>query len=218
MAGAQLRRVSIADRIFCLSGKIPVRGFHADSTRRRCFPTTDRLEIFVYFDRALPELERTIGADALALGCTPVVNLFPQRCEPIRLTHTDIEYRIVPDARRPTAMEVWQVERVRETLPDGSSRPWRPFYRLTHGDRDSGGEAGFYHLARRPNGGAADRQRGVYRSATTRSSTPTPRAARCCRSTRCASTAICRWDCLSAAATRRCGWPSRCRAWPSFPA
>ena len=47
-------------------------------------------------------------------------------------------------------MEVWQVERVRETLPDGSSRPWRPFYRLTHGDRDSGGEAGFYHLARRP--------------------------------------------------------------------
>ena len=75
----------------------------------------NRLEIFVYLDRALPELERTIGADTLALGCTPVVNLFPQRCEPIPLTHTDIEYRIVPDARRPAAMEVWQVERVRET-------------------------------------------------------------------------------------------------------
>ena len=116
MAGAQLRRVSTADRIFCLSGKIPVRRFHAARRARRCFPTSDRLEIFVYLDRALPELERTIGVDALALGCTPVVNLFPQRCEPIRLTHTDIEYRIVPDARRPTAMEVWQVERVRETL------------------------------------------------------------------------------------------------------
>jgi type VI secretion system protein ImpG len=110
----------------------------------------DRLEIFIYFDRALPELERMVGADTLALGCTPIVNLFPQRCEPIRLTHTDIEYRIVPDARRPTAMEVWQVERVRETLPDGSSRPWRPFYRLTNGDRDDGAAAGFYHLTRRP--------------------------------------------------------------------
>ena len=131
----------------------PEKFLFVDFTRldaKALLSETDRLEIFVYFDRALPELERTIGADTLALGCTPVVNLFPQRCEPIRLTHTDIEYRIVPDARRHTAMEVWQVERVRETLPDGSSRPWWPFYRLTHGDRDSGGEAGFYHLARRP--------------------------------------------------------------------
>ncbi|HKS88556.1 MAG TPA: type VI secretion system baseplate subunit TssF [Stellaceae bacterium] len=108
------------------------------------------LEIFVYLDRALPELERVIGADALALGCTPIVNLFPQRCEPIPLTHTDTEYRIVPDARRPAAMEVWQVERVRETRPDGSSRPWRPFYRLTHGDPEAAVPGGFYQLARRP--------------------------------------------------------------------
>ena len=38
-----------------------------------------RLEIFAYLDRTLPELERAIGADALALGCTPAINLFPQR-------------------------------------------------------------------------------------------------------------------------------------------
>ncbi|MGC2413993.1 MAG: type VI secretion system baseplate subunit TssF [Stellaceae bacterium] len=109
----------------------------------------NRLEIFVYLDRALPELERTIGADTLALGCSPIVNLFPQRCEPISLTHTDVEYRIVPDARRPTAVEVWQVERVRETRSDGASRPWRSFYRLTHGDPESGVPGGFYQLSRR---------------------------------------------------------------------
>jgi type VI secretion system protein ImpG len=108
-----------------------------------------RLEIFVYLDRALPELERIIGADTLALGCIPIVNLFPQHCEPIQLTHTDIEYRIVPDARRPTAMEVWQVERVRETRSDSTSRPWRPFYRLTHGDPEGGVPGGFYQLSRR---------------------------------------------------------------------
>jgi type VI secretion system protein ImpG len=112
----------------------------------------NRMEIFVYLDRALPELERSIGADALALGCTPMVNLFAQRCEPIQLTHTDIEYRIVPDARRPATMEVWQVERVRETRPDGTSRPWRSFYRLTHGDPDNGAPGGFYQLSRRPSG------------------------------------------------------------------
>jgi type VI secretion system protein ImpG len=110
---------------------------------------SNRLDIFVYLDRALPELERVIGADALALGCTPMVNLFAQRCEPIQLTHTDTEYRIVPDARRPAAAEIWQVERVRETRADGSSRPWRSFYRLTHGDPEGGTPGGFYQLSRR---------------------------------------------------------------------
>ncbi len=109
-----------------------------------------RLEIFVYLDRALPELERSITADTLALGCSPMINLFPQRCEPVQLTHTDTEYRIVPDARRPAAMEVWQIERVRETHSDGSTRPWRPFYRLTDADPDGQTPGGFYHLARRP--------------------------------------------------------------------
>ena len=109
----------------------------------------NRLEIFVYLDRALPELERTVGQPSLALGCTPLVNLFPQRCEPVTLSHQDTEYRIVPDARRPRAAEIWSVERVRETLPDGSFRPWRPFHRLTEGDPDAGMPGGFYHLARR---------------------------------------------------------------------
>lgn len=108
-----------------------------------------RLEIFAYLDRALPELERAIGSDALALGCAPIINLFPQRCEPVSLTHTETEYRIVPDARRPAAMEVWQVERVRETSPDGGPRPWRPFYRLTSSDPDGETPGGFYHAVRR---------------------------------------------------------------------
>jgi type VI secretion system protein ImpG len=108
-----------------------------------------RLEIFVYLDRALPELERSITADTLALGCSPMINLFPQRCEPIPLTHTDTEYRVVPDARRPAAMEIWQIERVRETRPDGSTRPWRPFYRMTAADPDAQMPGGFYHVARR---------------------------------------------------------------------
>ena len=109
----------------------------------------NRIEIFVYLDRALPELERSVDGETLAVGCTPVVNLFRQNCEPIQLTHTDIEYRVVPDSRRPSAMEVWQVERVRETRADGASRPWRSFYRLTHGDPEGEAPGGFYQLARR---------------------------------------------------------------------
>ncbi len=112
-------------------------------------PAGNRLEIFVYLDHALPDLERMVGPEALALGCTPVVNLFPQRCDPIPLTHMTTEYRVVPDVRRPATFEVWGVEQVRESRPDGSSRPWRPFYRLTHGDPDTETPGGFYLVARR---------------------------------------------------------------------
>lgn len=109
----------------------------------------NRLEVFVYLDRSIAELERTIGQQSMALGCAPLVNLFSQRCEPITLSHTETEYRIVPDARRPRVAEVWSVERVRETQPDGSFRPWRPFHRLTDSDPEPGAPGGFYHVTRR---------------------------------------------------------------------
>ena len=109
----------------------------------------NRMEIFVYLDRAVPDLERAVSAEALALGCTPAINLFPQRCEPLPLTGAEIEYRVVPDARRPAATEIWSVDRVRETQSDGSARPWRPFYRLTHGDPEADEPGGFYHVVRR---------------------------------------------------------------------
>ena len=108
-----------------------------------------RMDVFVYLDRTQAELERTIGADSLALGCTPMVNLFAQRCEPAPLSHVAVEYRIEPDRRRPGALEVWSVERVRESRADGSFRPWAPFYRLSHGEREPGEPGGLYHVARR---------------------------------------------------------------------
>jgi type VI secretion system protein ImpG len=111
----------------------------------------NRMDIFVYLDRAMPDLERTVQANTLALGCTPIVNLFPQRCEPIALDHTSIEYRIEPDVRRPASLEVWSVERVRESLPDGEFRTWKPFHRLTRQRADDSPDesGGFYGTARR---------------------------------------------------------------------
>jgi type VI secretion system protein ImpG len=109
-----------------------------------------RLEIFVYLDRALPDLERAVGAHALALGCVPLVNLFAARCEPINLNHTDTEYRVVPDVRSPLGKEVWSVRRVLEGQPDGSMRVWRPFHRLAETEDEQEEPGGFYHVARRP--------------------------------------------------------------------
>ncbi len=92
-----------------------------------------QLDVFLYLRRSVPELERSISAENFALGCTPVVNLFRQKAEPISLDPALTEYRVVPDARRPRGLEVYRVDRVRATNPDGEQRDYLPFYSIEHG-------------------------------------------------------------------------------------
>src|SRR5207247_1832814 len=91
-----------------------------------------RLEIYLFLNRAAPDLEANVSADMFRLGCTPVVNLYSRRAEPILLTHGEHEYRVVPDARRPLAHEVYAIEQVRASAPDGTQVIYRPFYSIEH--------------------------------------------------------------------------------------
>ena len=117
---------------------------------RTMVDTGNRLDIFIYLDRSMQELERAVDAESFALGCTPAVNLFPQRCDPILLDGHTTEYRVEPDRRRPGTMEVWMLDRVRENRSDSTQRPWVPFHRLSAGldgrDEEPGG---FYTSVRR---------------------------------------------------------------------
>lgn len=74
----------------------------------------------------------------LLLGCTPVVNLFSQRGEPIRVSQTKTSYPVVADARRAYGYEVStidSVKRVRQTPQGESVTEFHPFYSLKHGQR-----------------------------------------------------------------------------------
>lgn len=93
----------------------------------------NRMEVLIYFDQEAIDLTRTVNRDMLRPGCAPLVNLFRFPCDPIPLDHTATELRVTPDRRRRDALEVWSVESVTEAW-EGSTRPWRPFYRLTRFD------------------------------------------------------------------------------------
>ncbi len=69
-------------------------------------------------------------------GLRPIVNLYRQRAEPIALSHHLSEYRVVPDARRPLAHEVYSIDRVTATSPDNETLEYGPFYSLRHGSSD----------------------------------------------------------------------------------
>ena len=111
---------------------------------------SDRLDIYIYLGRAMPELERVLGPENVALGCTPAVNLFPHRCEPIALDGTQSEWMVVPDARRPGSLEVYAIEQVRESRPDGLRRAVLPFYRLGRAEtgEETAAEANFVAFRR----------------------------------------------------------------------
>lgn len=106
------------------------------------------------FGRAdrLQRLEQAVSADMFKLFCTPIVNLFKQQADPIRLSHERHEYQIVPDARRQMGMEVFSVDWVRKMsrTPGGADVvEFHPAYSVRHGLQDDGG-GHYWYLSRRP--------------------------------------------------------------------
>ena len=138
LAAPRLRRPPPADRVFRLPGEIlylDLDGLEARTLVQR----SGRMEVFLYLSRAAPELERAVGADNFALGCTPAINLFPVACEPIALDGTQSDWLVVPDSRRPAALEVYALTRVRKSRPeDPRPRLVAPLHRL----RPDGGAEG----------------------------------------------------------------------------
>lgn len=105
------------------------------------------LELFFYFDKLSPELERVVRADDFDLFAAPAINLFELDAEPIQIDHSQIEYRIIPDSRREDVLEVHSLLDV--TLQDqaGDRVPAPPLYSI---DRATGRPGRFFHnVARR---------------------------------------------------------------------
>jgi type VI secretion system protein ImpG len=105
-------------------------------------------------------LLETVQARQLVLGCTPVVNLFSQPADPIRITHTASSYPVLPDSRRAFGYEVYAIDRVFRVLQTSEGESvdeFRPFFSLRHDDLLPFDEADIRHSA--PNLAALRRQR-----------------------------------------------------------
>ncbi len=102
---------------FAFPGKflyLELSGLEARSLVQR----SAKMDIFVYLSRSPGDLERSVTEEHFVLGAAPAVNLFTQAAEPVALDGTQPEWRVVPDARRPAALEVYAVERVRFSRPE----------------------------------------------------------------------------------------------------
>ncbi len=109
-------------------------------------------------------LELGVSPKTLRLGCTPIINTFPQVCEPILVDQTHYEYPIVPDARRRMALEIFSVEEVFSTNPSTREEiHYEPFYSYRH-SASQDKKAAFWTISRRPSTARDDIGTEVYLS------------------------------------------------------
>ena len=109
----------------------------------------DFLELTVLLRRSAASIDVKFTPERLQLGCTPAVNLFPHRADPVRLVHTSVEYPVHPDARSPYSYEIYSITSVESTTPGSDAvQRYHPFYAVRHGTA-SGRDAAYWHAKRR---------------------------------------------------------------------
>ncbi|MBV1919633.1 MAG: type VI secretion system baseplate subunit TssF, partial [Pseudomonadales bacterium] len=59
-------------------------------------------------------------------------DVYKRQADPLRLSHTQQEYQVIPDARTHEALEVYSIDDVKATMPDGSTIEHHRFYGLQH--------------------------------------------------------------------------------------
>jgi type VI secretion system protein ImpG len=121
-----------------------------------------KVEVVFFLNRTLPVVEQGVDVQTFRLGCTPIINLFDMVAEPINLTQSRYEYRVVPDVTHPTGMEVYSVNMVTSTDPvTATTTEYLPFYSFRHGGNWESQKA-FWHTTRRPSMQKDDRGTEVF--------------------------------------------------------
>ncbi len=99
-------------------------------------------------DGRVQRLELELSKKTFRLGCSPVVNLFPQVAEPIQLNLRKYEYAVTPDVRRPHSMEIFSIDEVSAINANTQQiTRFEPFYSLRHAARSE--DRACFWLARR---------------------------------------------------------------------
>jgi type VI secretion system protein ImpG len=91
-----------------------------------------------------------LTSNNVLLGCTPVINLFHVRGEPIRLTHTSASYPVLADSRRAYGYEVQAIDSVhliKQTSRGETTVRFEPLYSLKHAQTPE--QYGHYWVLRR---------------------------------------------------------------------
>jgi type VI secretion system protein ImpG len=88
----------------------------------------DFLDLLFTFSAPLENMP-PLSDKLLRLNCVPLVNLFPQRIDPIILDHTRYEYHMMGDLENHRQCEIYAIESLESVTTDGT-RPIAPYFAM----------------------------------------------------------------------------------------
>ncbi|MEQ1851523.1 MAG: type VI secretion system baseplate subunit TssF, partial [Chthoniobacteraceae bacterium] len=113
---------------------------------RKC--DCEQVDLVILLKEAEPRLENLVDAESFDLFCTPVINLFPKRLDPISLGDKFSEYHVVADKTRPLDFEIYQIQKViGQGASAESQQMFQPFYLARDVDLES---SAYYNAHRVP--------------------------------------------------------------------
>lgn len=113
---------------------------------RKC--DCEQVDLIILLREAEPRLENLVDAESFDLFCTPVINLFPKRLDPISLGDKFSEYHVVADKTRPLDYEIYQIQKViGQGASAESQQIFQPFYLARDVDLES---SAYYNAHRVP--------------------------------------------------------------------
>lgn len=107
-----------------------------------------RMEVILFCEKSISDLEKMNLKNSVRLGCTPAINLFTHEAQPINLDYSKNSYRMILDVNAPLGYEVYSVDKV-QTITPQYVKDYRPFYSFQHA-ADPGAESTFWYAARQP--------------------------------------------------------------------
>ena len=90
------------------------------------------INFYFYFDSSHSLLEKSLTKDNILMNACPIINLFEQDAEPIKMEQTEYEYKVIPDVRYEKRMSIYSIEQVSSISPEGETHKYQPIYTLSH--------------------------------------------------------------------------------------
>lgn len=122
------------------------------------------VEVAITFNRRLESMP-VVGRENVRLHCVPIVNLFSQPADPIRIHHDRTEYLIEPsrtNAADRRHFEVYSVDSVAGMVRGSmEARTYRPFYSFEHKLHPDQATGAYYHTSMRRNVMGGDPRQGT---------------------------------------------------------
>jgi type VI secretion system protein ImpG len=92
------------------------------------------LELLFMLD-APPKPNCQIHRDALRLNCVPLINLYPQRLEPLQMDQRNYEHRLIGNGAHHRYCEIHTILELSALQVDGSERELAPYFSANHLDQ-----------------------------------------------------------------------------------